>query len=494
MTKAILSRTIVILSVLLICSILYAGCDRPYMIPVEEWNTSADECANCHSKDLIFAKPQTHGHSDIHCLECHVVNPSHLERRDLGFDGTYENVPINEARCLLCHPADRYSNPGHWQHLGVRATHNGKPMQCIDCHTKGHSLASVVDCSVCHEETETNSQMMASGHCTICHGFKGTTLLGKKKRNHPYDSAKCGVCHTLEDKSAELDPDSFRAALDDPHIAKSSCGTCHTPHRSEDPSVELTCKNCHKAKELKKEAAHNIPGHQSFDCQTCHVPHNFANVSDSSCELCHGEDVSGVMKSGSDLHKDCNSCHEKSDFSKIIPNSCNSCHSSQNKALVSGPKAHGGCDTCHVAHEWEKSANGKCAMCHSVLAAESKAVAAKRDCAMCHDSHSASSITMPSGCANCHSDETKACSQSDIKKDCSLCHTPHTWQADWVGCTSCHDSMESGLHKEHLDFGCSACHVGHNWSPTQRSACLECHSDKDKDHFESEMLCTECHW
>lgn len=494
MTKAISLRAIAFLCVLLVTAVLYTGCTRPYLIPRAEWNTSPDQCAKCHASDLIFKKPQSAGHAEIHCLECHVVNTGHLERRELGFDGTYENVAINEGRCLLCHPADRYSNAGHWQHLGERAKHNGSPMRCIDCHTDGHNLSNVIECSECHKETEENSQMMASGHCTICHGFKGTSMLGKSRSNYPYDSSRCGACHILGDISTEQDVDSFRAALADPHIAKSSCGTCHTPHKSEDPSEDITCKNCHKESELNNVAAHNINGHQMLDCLMCHTPHHFGIIGDSICTSCHGEDFSGTMKSDSDLHQDCGTCHEKSDFSSIIPDSCKSCHSSEHNELAKAPNAHHGCDTCHVAHEWEKPAVGKCSVCHSNLASESKAVAIKTDCTMCHDSHLANTIKMPSGCADCHSDEAAACSQSDIKQDCSLCHAPHSWQSSWDGCMSCHDGIESGLHPQHIDFGCVSCHVKHDWSPRKRSTCLECHPDYDEDHMDSSMLCVDCHW
>jgi hypothetical protein len=415
MTKAISPRAIAFLCVLLITSVLYAGCTRPYAIPLAEWNTSPDKCAKCHANDLIFKKPQIAGHAEIHCLECHAVNNSHFERRELGFDGTYENVAINEGRCLLCHPADRYSNPGHWQHLGERAKHNGSPMRCIDCHTEGHELSNVIECSECHKETEDNAQMMASGHCTICHGFKGTSILGKSRGDYPYDSSRCGVCHILGDISTEQDVDSFRAALIDPHIAKSSCGTCHTPHQSEDPSEEITCKNCHKANKLNLVAAHNISGHQSLDCLTCHTPHHFGITGDSSCELCHGEDFSGIMKSDSNLHQDCNTCHEKGDFSSIIPDSCKSCHSDEATAC-SQSDIKRDCLLCHAPHSWQASWDG-CMSCHDGIKSGLHPQHIDFGCVSCHVKHNWSPRKR-NICLECHTDYKDHMDSSMLCVDC----------------------------------------------------------------------------
>lgn len=469
------------------------GCTKPDAGLQAEWNTPKEKCADCHSNDPNFKTIQIAKHSEVHCLECHEINPNHYSKRKSGFDGNYENVIIREDRCLICHPTDRYSNAGHWRHLGVRATIDSRPMQCIDCHTEGHNLSLLNDCAECHAETIQEVQNMAIGHCTICHGFVRTSLMSKSRELHPYEPKICSNCHELEDESAELNKDSFRAALLDPHISKTNCAVCHSPHKAQDPGEEITCRRCHKMDSLNKVGAHRIREHLEFGCNQCHEPHHFGLSARGECKTCHSGYKLKVYETVIQDHKECNLCHTNNDYSQTVRASCVACHDNKFKELSNGPKQHRNCDACHNAHEWENPSVSACSKCHSKINTESIDTAVKQDCTLCHDSHSAAGMEIPSGCADCHTTQVEANSSSPVKSDCSICHIPHQWKASGDRCNTCHSEIESGLHKEHFDFGCQSCHTQHNWKPQDRSICLACHTDYE-DHMDSGVLCTDCHW
>lgn len=468
----------------------FTGCYKPYARGNADWKTASAVCVECHSKDANFKVSVLEKHSEINCLECHELSSTHTQSQSAEFDGIYENVKILEDRCLLCHPTDEYSNPGHWNHLGINAKLDENPIRCIDCHTDGHSLKPTDDCSKCHSDVVSNAQSMAVGHCTICHGFSRTTLEGADRSMHPYKAGVCDQCHQLDTQST--DPKSFAKVLADPHIHNTNCVICHNPHKPKDSSAGNSCLKCHKKENLDKSSTHTNPAHAAVPCQSCHKPHAFKLSGGSDCSVCHSEGMKSLPKSTITAHQDCAVCHLNGDFSKANPGSCNTCHKKELNLLSKAPKGHGTCATCHKPHKWDNPSSGVCKACHDTIFNETK-VASKKKCSLCHDAHSASKSVIPDSCAKCHSKQNKACKDSPIKSDCSLCHASHEWLASWDSCATCHADMKSGQHPKHVDFGCASCHANHNWKPTDRAICLACHPDYE-EHMDSSMLCTDCHW
>lgn len=434
-----------------------SGCIKPEAAINAEWKTPKEECIECHSKDPNFKAVQMQKHSEIHCLECHEISREHHKNRKNSFTDAKMNLDIKEGKCLLCHPTDRYSNAGHWSHLGTRASVDSRPMKCTDCHTNGHDLSKISDCSACHAEVYEKSQAMAVGHCTICHGFVRTSWMSESVEVHAYDPDICSGCHDLSEEASESDKESFKEALFDPHILKTSCAVCHSPHQKEDPGEELTCKRCHDQSELDSVVTHKIKAHMSFGCTKCHEPHNFKLTAGAECKECHTDFKAKVYDTEISGHKDCVSCHANNVYSKDIKNSCVKCHESQQKAISSAPEKHRDCKACHKPHEWENPTISICSKCHAGIVKQSAQVSSKSDCQLCHDSHSASKPEMSSACITCHSE------------------------------------LKSGLHKQHIDVGCDSCHKAHIWIARDRAICLACHVDY-KDHMDSSMLCNDCHW
>jgi hypothetical protein len=444
------SKFLTLLLILISCSILVylAACTKPFLEERHQWKTPVEKCSSCHQKDSAFKIPEIKKHADIHCLECHTLSKDHSKYQNQPFDGKYDNLVIREDRCIVCHPTDRYSNAGHWRHLGVRASYQGKPMQCTSCHVNGHALKIAGDCNVCHAETAEKAQPMATGHCVICHGFQRTTFEMSQEEFHPFDLAVCKACHAIKGEEGLKQPDSFDSILMDPHIAKSSCAVCHSPHSKSDPGAELTCRRCHTEEEHLLVPAHTIPGHQNAGCTDCHKPHNFKS---GGCQTCHvgGESPIATIEG----HRKCADCHTDNDYSTFRSDSCASCHKAAGMETKSTTAGHKNCNSCHIPHKWDKSVS----------------------------------------CARCHSSEAKLCSTSSSKKNCLLCHDSHKWTATWESCSNCHKNMKNDMHMKHFDFGCASCHAGHKWLPGERTTCLTCHPDKEKDHFDDTMACVECH-
>jgi predicted CXXCH cytochrome family protein len=232
---------------------------------------------------------------------------------------------------------------------------------------------------------------------------EGRTVAGRGSRHQPVVQRRCGVCHGLSERDAELrsysgiDWSNIERAwrvcrschADDRAVGRDAlifrkdvwlhgpvglglCRSCHTGHRSEFPALlrhetqEETCRGCHEA------LGERTGSMAALDCVACHDPHSAAKASDL------------FLRGGA-------------------AESCAQCHLLDRERLpwIHGPVAVGTCATCHSAHGGEGTVNHVrrpirpvCLSCHEAADLSQVAhppEAAAEECDACHVSHAAHS-------------------------------------------------------------------------------------------------------
>lgn len=174
----------------------------------------AEECLLCH-RDMPDVFPQdrlrtphdqvSHGAEvDVGCSDCH-GGVGH------GFDPLTGNVICPMEICLDCH-----------RELQL----DSKLSDCSNCHVGAHDVAAALECSVCHQSTDTWEEVKLAVHpmslvgkhaamqCFDCHqrpNFKGLHL-------------ECTSCHA----QAEIEPTHTARGITD---IIDKCGVCHEEGR-----------------------------------------------------------------------------------------------------------------------------------------------------------------------------------------------------------------------------------------------------------------------
>jgi predicted CXXCH cytochrome family protein len=347
--------------------------------------------------------------------------------------------------------------------------------KCLECHEdkgKGPHVHSAIaiGCTSCHEIRVTKSTTRVklttttTGKlCLSCHADKNAADI--HGRVHPPAVRDCVKCHDPHQsanaaqllkpvsggKEANLclschatglgvtDKGSRHAALD------MGCDTCHTVHKSGDPtkpefanhlakSAPQLCLDCHDPKEDSLRKAHDNQPFATADCLQCHDPHQ------SSRPKLMQAFVHVPFEGG---NSSCNSCHQPAKDGKVTLTQASA------KEL---------CVTCHSdkAEQIEK--------------AKVPHPGALGECTDCHNPHAGKSPGFPkpdavNACLSCHAEQAqlrtkKHLHQPAFEQGCATCHTPHGGANAHLLraantntlCLECHgpDSNPAKLEGEHL--------------------------------------------
>jgi cytochrome b subunit of formate dehydrogenase len=346
----------------------------------ELWEKSPNNvpaCVDCHEPHRVRRVFYTQGMADQDCLSCHA-------KKDLRghHDGKSVSMYVDEAE----HQRSRHAKVACAQcHTGVN------PADVRPCRT----VASRVDCSICHAEVvatyqrSTHGQLAAKGspdapECVDCHGthaIEGRVISDSPTypRNIP---ALCGKCHRTGQKAAvrytgaqtqilEHYTESIhgKGLLRSGLVVTATCVDCHTAHGElphTDPAssvnrsnVATTCAKCHRgiyeqfrasihSPTVSKKHAKDLP-----ECSDCHSAHTIGRT-------------------------------DREDFRLNIMNQCGKCHQDLAKSYFEtyhgkvsklGFLKTAKCYDCHGAHDiqpaWDPRSHlsrqhivETCAQCH----------------------------------------------------------------------------------------------------------------------------------
>ena len=342
------------------------------------------------------------------------------------------DAKADATQCVTCHE-DKTKG---------KAVHSAIAMGCLSCHevrvnrdvtrVKLITATPVKLCVQCHADRDA-SQIKGIVHqpavrdCLSCHDPHNSDNKNQLKKATSGDAKDnlCSSCHR-NGKRKLPQGGSVHAAVE------MGCDTCHTTHKTGDPSKRefsshlnkappQLCFDCHDIKDAALAKAHQNQPIETSDCITCHDPHDsdspkllqkFAHApfASGSCDTCHAAPKDGkVVLTQADAKTLCLSCHDEK--GKQIES-----------AKVQHPGAAGDCTDCHNPHAGKSPAFPKpdavsvCLGCHSEQAEQhSKRVlhqpAFKQGCATCHEPHGGDNAkllraaTAAGVCLECHSPE-----------------------------------------------------------------------------------------
>ena len=482
------------------------------------------KCQECHSphnsanKNLLMEK------GELLCFKCHSREP---------FNRKNVHPPLTQG-CNSCHNAHGSAAAGLLElpkdkdcassnEVGAQAfiaKHGGFPVtnNCLECHlihssdqvallkTRVHDPVAELDCSSCHESTQSGGTALVSSAGDLCFECHGDLSTSGEDVHAPVVFGECLECHsphasefagmisltpeTLCFKCHEfnyLGPEPKKPGKGSTHkiVAEGGCQSCHLPHQAASgqttllkaPAKEL-CLECHAEMKEVKTVTH--PPALEGLCMTCHQSHEseFAGLlienQQKLCSQCH-EIVTEDMGKLS-LHRP---------FSKGQCSACHNPHGSSLEKLMTGPGAQV-CDSCHQKQATERQNNSR----HSPFT--------EGQCASCHAPHSSDQPALLSApvnviCLDCHDDKKPVEAVRNRHENCISCHAPHGNEGDYFLvqslpglCLNCH-SVDTYWEKG----------VGHQ--PAQEGECVSCHDPhfSDINNIVQEGwgvdLCGKCH-
>ncbi len=310
--------------------------------------TKIPSCVDCHAPHKIRRVFYPAGLANKDCLKCHGDPELAMDR-----DGERTSLFVDE----MAYAASAHSNTG-----------------CAQCHTDVtasleracETVASSVDCSVCHAgpvtdfQTSTHGSLLATGDpdapgCFDCH-VKHAELKKENPasptfaRNIP---TLCGRCHRVGEKAAvRIDSevadivgsyeDSIhgRGLVQSGLVVTATCADCHSPHLELPPgnpdslvhpaNIADTCGKCHHGIEETFLTSVHWPGNTDTDkelptCEDCHSSHTISRIDKadfrtnimSQCGRCHTHEAETffdtfhgkVSRLGGDTAAKCHDCH-----------------------------------------------------------------------------------------------------------------------------------------------------------------------------------------
>jgi cytochrome b subunit of formate dehydrogenase len=313
--------------------------EEPHKVPA---------CVDCHSPHKIRRVFYPAGMANKDCLACHADRDLTMDR-----DGQTISLFVDE---------EAYNGS---KHAGTA---------CAQCHTDVTSsrtracetVASKVDCSICHAEQVTEFQgsmhgtLLAKGdpdapYCLDCHSKHATEdkdlpASPTFPRNVP---VLCAKCHRIGEKAAvrihAKVPDIVGSYIDSIHgkglvksglVVTATCADCHSAHGELPPSdprstvntanIADTCGKCHHGIEETFRTSIHWPENTETDkelptCEDCHSSHTISRVDKADfrfrmmdqCGRCHLKEAETffdtfhgkVSRLGSSGAAKCYDCH-----------------------------------------------------------------------------------------------------------------------------------------------------------------------------------------
>jgi hypothetical protein len=430
----------------------------------------------------------------------------------------HDKVPT--AVCSECHMRSGTDSArtnvmrtaGHLLHLKSDSSAL-KGVQCVSCHGRDFHMfrPNNATCSQagCHAGKVVKLGTMSNArflHCTTCHEFRaqmqgGASVVDAKKSVTP-KALGCAACHQMSEKILKWNLEA------DPH--KGSCGSCHNPHKQEQPKEAFkACATCHAAADTLTAFHRGLGAHKLDDCGACHQAHSW-KVKGTDCLACHKtiyENRPAVKRMGGgppdslyafepaapkpvqqpvalqqtatdstflhSRHKGitCTECHSTSTAHGAIkvtaPRDCLACHHGAKQKAV--------CTTCHTTSSLGTRTR---AVTFTVSA---RPAPLTRNVAFAHARHGKIE------CAKCHSADDKRTPTAT----CNSCHADHHQPAR--DCATCHTSAKTG-HDRTVHDGCAGCHATARFTAApvaSRNFCLTCHQPQ-KNHYPAGE-CSTCH-
>ncbi len=468
------------------------------------------ECIDCHMQDYQSANEPNHvlGNISTECTDCHSMTA--FTWGGAGFNHAF--FPLTEGHaifdCNQCHEAANYSD--------VSA-------ECFSCHQPDYNAST------------NPGHLMAdlSTNCIECH----TTRLGWRPAQFDHAFFPLTQGHAINDCNECHDPGNYSNV-------STECFSCHQPDydASTNPNhltagISNVCMECHTTMPGWKPAKYehfDFPltlGHAINDCNQCHDPGNYSNVS-TECFSCHQPDYDATTNPNhlvAGIDNVCMECHtwkpakyEHFDFPLTLGhaiNDCNQCHVSGDYSNVSTD-----CFSCHEAdynattnpNHLSAGIDNVCMECHTTMPGWKPAIFdhisfpltqghAINDCNQCHISGNYSNVS--TDCFSCHETDYNATTNPNhlsagIDNVCMECHTTMPgWKpakftvhdglffpiysekhsGEWSSCTDCHSNTSN-----YAIFSCLDCHE-HN-----RADMDDKHSGEDGYEYTS-LACLDCH-
>ncbi len=369
--------TIVLASIAVLMLTVSAAFAGVHPVPLDK-NTDAAKCIECHAEK--GKGKAVHSAMAMGCLSCHEVRVT----KDVTRVKLITAVPYK--LCLTCHDnKDATKIQGHVHPPAVR--------DCLSCHDP-HSSANK------NQLLKATSGEKKENLCLACHA-QGTVVLPKGSRHAALDMG-CETCHTTHKTGAEATPENKF------HLTKAA------------PAL---CLDCHDAKDVQLQKAHQNQPFATGNCLSCHDPHESAApklmakfthppFAERQCEICHAPSKDGKV------------VLTQADAKSL----CVTCHAEQVKRIESAKTPHlgaqaGECLDCHSPHASAQPGLPKtdavsiCLGCHSEIAdLQKKNVhhqpAFGLGCATCHEAHGSdhAKLLRVEGnalCLECHGPEAR---------------------------------------------------------------------------------------
>ncbi|MBV8405390.1 MAG: cytochrome C [Gammaproteobacteria bacterium] len=326
-----------------------------------------NDCAACHDAAAWRRVRYDHDrtafalrerHAEIDCVSCHFGNRYKDTPRECAACHAPDDAHHGErgAKCGDCHGASTWKNAkfDHKKETGYALEGVHERIACNDCHRSGNLKDKLPrECSGCHQGEDSHAGRLGKD-CGKCHG------------NESWKPA--GFDHSRD----------TRWPLVGRH-EKVACHTCHTAAVATQ-TLPTDCARCHRASDVHL-------GKLGAQCEQCHTPEGWRNVSDFDhdltsyplvglhvavpCEQCH------LTRQYRDVGKECIACHKRDDVHRgNLGKDCGRCHSPNGWKLwdfdhgretgfaLGGAHGKLACEACHRRPPQEVKLKQDCLSCH----------------------------------------------------------------------------------------------------------------------------------